>query len=85
MPSPRDKKLHLRGKKRQKYLFHIPLSPKLISKDSVRLVGLLGWGGWGGGAVGIFKMVCLYSGDSEQDVGSESPRYFLKGLFPQPL
>lgn len=40
MPSPRDKKLHLRGKIRQKYLFHIPLSPKLISKDSVRLVGL---------------------------------------------
>lgn len=49
MPSPRDKKLHLRGKKRQKYLFHIPLSPKLISKDSVRLVGLLGMGGGGGG------------------------------------
>lgn len=51
MPSPRDKKLHLRGKIRQKYLFHIPLSPKLISKDSVRLAGL-----WGGG---IFQMICL--------------------------
>lgn len=52
MPSPRGKKLHLRGKKRPKDLFHIPLSPKL------HFHGLSETGGLTGGE--IFQMVCLY-------------------------
>lgn len=45
----------------------------------MRLVGLLGVRGVN------FPNGLPYPGDSEQDVGSESPRYFLKRLFPQPL
>lgn len=52
MPSPRGKKLHLRGKKRPKDLFHIALSPKL------HFHGLSETGGLTGGE--IFQMVCLY-------------------------
>lgn len=77
MPSPRGKKLHLRGKIRPKDLSHIPLSLKL------NFHGLSETGGLTEGE--IFQMVCPYPGGSEQDVGSESPSYFLKRLFPQPL
>lgn len=69
---------NLRGKIRQKDVFHIPLSPKLDFQGLNETGGLAEGGG-------IFQMVCLYLGDIEKDVGSESPRYFPKRLFPQPL
>ena len=80
LPEGRDanskgKKLHLWGKIKQKKTCSMyPFLTSLISKDSRRPVSSLrGW---------IFQRVHLCTRDSEEDVGSESPRYFLQRLSP---